>query len=57
MKEIINTNKMFQYHGYQEWYFCNKLSYRGNRKKDIIIGYSERHKKIFGNIETNFYIK
>jgi hypothetical protein len=57
MKEIINTNKMFQYHGYQEWYFCNKLSYRGNRKKDIIIGYSERHKKVFGNIETNFNIR
>ncbi len=64
MKEVIhktdnitNYNSKGDYHGYQERYLFYELWYRKNTKNGFRIGYSEQHKKIFGNIETNFYIK
>jgi hypothetical protein len=53
MKSIENINNKNQYHGYQEWYWNNKLGYRGNYKNNIEIGYEEWH----NNTQTNFYIK
>jgi hypothetical protein len=57
MKNIINKNTKDEYHGYQEWYYKYGLGCRKNTKNGFTIGYSERHKKIFGNIETNFNIR
>jgi hypothetical protein len=42
-KDITNKNSKDQYHGYQEWYVCNKLYYRSNYINDNIIGYTESH--------------
>ena len=61
MKDIINTNKRFQYHGYQQWYKYenkithneNKITHRGNWKNNKMIGYIEW----YGIKETNFHIK
>jgi len=51
-KTIRNKNTKGQRHGYQEWYWDNELSYRGNFKNGRLIGYSESH-----NAEqTKFYI-
>ena len=52
MKDIRNYNKKGQYHGYQELYWDNKLSYRGNMKNYLRIGYTEYHMAK----QTNFYI-
>ena len=42
--DIININSKYQeLHGYQEWYYCNKLGYRGNMKNGNEIGYGEFH--------------
>jgi hypothetical protein len=54
MKDIINTNKIFQYHGYQEWYRDKKkITHRGNWRNNKMIGYVEW----YGIKETNFHIK
>jgi hypothetical protein len=42
-KDITNINLKNQYHGYQEWYWNNKLSYRGNWNNNLRIGYVEHH--------------
>jgi hypothetical protein len=51
-KDITNYNSKEQSHGYQEVYYYNKLSYRGNRKKGNPIGYGESH----GSKRTRYYI-
>ena len=43
MKTIRNHNKKGQQHGYQERYWDNKLSYRGNMKNNESIKYTEYH--------------
>jgi hypothetical protein len=43
MKTIRNHNKKGQQHGYQERYWDNKLSYRGNTKNNKSIKYTEYH--------------
>ena len=53
MKTIINRNYKGEYHGYQEWYYHQKLSYRGKWKNNIKIDYEESHTWK----ETIFYIK
>ena len=57
MKNITNRNTKGQSHGYQERYLFNQPWHRGCFKNGNIIGYFERHQKIFGIIETKFYIK
>jgi hypothetical protein len=52
-KKIININNKGEYHGYQEWYFYNKLFYKGNFKNGKEIGYEETHYLI----RTSYYIK
>ena len=42
-KDIINRNYNGEYHGYQEWYINNKIYYRGIRKNNNRIGYTEYH--------------
>ena len=56
MKDIEPKNSKDQYHGYQQWYYCDnnhKLYLRGNWKNDNEIGYEEWH----SNKRTNFYIR
>ena len=43
MKTIINRNSKGEYHGYQEWYYHQKLGYRGKWKNGLEIGYEESH--------------
>ena len=61
-QEIFNINNKSQYHGYQEWYYDNKLFFRGNFKDDEEIGYVESNWYTIGEIgsigtEFNFHIK
>lgn len=42
-KEILNKNDKNQWHGYQEWYYNNKLFYRGKWKNNRPISYFEDH--------------
>ena len=52
-KDITNTNYKNEFNGYQEWYLCDKMFYRGNYINDNIIGYTEYHwSKI-----TRYYIR
>jgi len=51
-KQIINYNTEGEYHGYQKWYWDNKLWFRCNFKNGRRIGYMERH----GIKQTKFYI-
>ena len=62
MKEdIINKNSNGEYHGYQEWYLRDKIYYRGIRKNDNRIGYTEWFRigltERYDGKETNFYIR
>ena len=50
-KGILNYNSK-GYHGYQEGYYVNKLSYRTTYKNNEQVGYSEWH----GMEQTFFYI-
>ena len=43
MNNIITKNSNGEYHGYHEWYYNNKLIYRGNFKNNECIGHSEYH--------------
>ncbi len=52
-KTIINYNHKSTRHGYQEWYWFDELTLRGNYKNDSRIGYVERHELK----ETTFYIR
>jgi len=52
-KDIENKNNKGEYHGYQEWYIKDELSYRAIWKNNIIIGYEEWH----GFKQANYYIK
>lgn len=53
MKEIQNKNNQGDFHGYQEWYYLDKLWLRVVYKHDEPVGYEDdQHKKI-----TNFYIR
>jgi len=53
MKKEINTkNDKGEWHGYQKWYWDNKLMYRCNFKNGRLIGYSERH----GSKQTRYNI-
>jgi hypothetical protein len=56
MKNIKNYNAKMVLHGYQARYLFDKLWYRYNRKNGLIIGYSERHEKVFGDKETTYNI-
>lgn len=40
---INNKNAKGQSHGYQEWYECNVIYYRGNMNNNKRIGYGESH--------------
>ena len=51
--DIINFNKFGELHGYQEWYFGDKLMYRTNNKHLKLFGYNEWH----GLKETEYYIR
>ena len=53
MKTIINRNYNGEYHGYQEWYYHQKLYYRNTYKNGLEIGYEESHgiKKTYFNIK------
>lgn len=54
MKSDIKTrNNKYQYHGYQEWYFYNKLIYRGKYKNGKLVDYSEHCMKK----QTRYYIR
>jgi len=54
MKDIEPKNEKGYFHGYQQWYDCDKkLWVRGVFKNDDEIGYLEDH----SNQETYFYIK
>jgi hypothetical protein len=54
MKDIINKNKIFQYHGYQECYGDNnEIIHRGNWRNNKMNGYIEW----YGIKETEFHIK
>ena len=52
-KNIENKNDKGQYHGYQQEYWDNIITYRTNFKNDRPVGYSERH--IF--FLTEYYIR
>ena len=52
-KDIINKNDKGQYHGYQQEYWGNIITYRGYYKNNRIIGYFEYH--MFE--QTTFYIR
>lgn len=52
-KEILQFNDKKQYHGYQEWYYGDKLELRGVMKNDMEIGYEEWHEEKV----TNYYIR
>lgn len=52
-KDIRTYNRKGQSHGYQEWYWCGQLSYRGKSENRRSIGYTEWHH----NKETEYHIK
>ena len=51
--DIITINSKLQYHGYHEYYYFNRLGYRGNYKNNMKIGYEEYHR----TNKTTFYIR
>ena len=62
MKDINNFNSKIERHGYQEFYYNNKLYYRGTWKNGLEFGYIEINHKITGGIGEKdtvfeFYIK
>jgi len=52
-QDIITKNKKGQVHGYAEYYYKDKISYRTTYKNGENISYSEWH----GMKETIFFIK
>ncbi len=42
-KQIRNYNDKGSYHGYQQWYYDDKLWFRGNSKHGLNLGYIENH--------------
>ena len=54
-QRIIKRNKG-HLHGYQEWYYYDKLWTRGLYKHDLSIGYHEYHDE-YHNEATRFYIR
>ncbi len=55
MKEIINKNDKGELHGYQEWYWCGELSFKGFYNNNIIVDYEEEY-NYSGKLEKSFYI-
>lgn len=53
-RDIRPKNKDGRLHGYQEWYYKNKLQVRGNSKNGEDVGYQEFHVNLE---ETEYYIK
>ena len=53
-KDIRNFNSKWVYHGYQELYESNIISFRGSFKNNLSIGYQEYH-SYFGMV-TEYYI-
>ena len=43
MKCIRNFNKKGLWHGYQERYYNDKMTFRCNYKNDEVMGYEEYH--------------
>ncbi len=56
MKDIINTNSKGQRHGYIEWYFNGKLSYKCFYNNDIEVDYEEFYYWYSGKLKKSFYI-
>jgi hypothetical protein len=58
LKEINSHDSKDRFHGYQQWYYRNvytnnrELSFRGNVKHNMVIGYIETHEYQ----ETRFHI-
>lgn len=56
-KDIDPINNKKQFHGYQQWYWNNKLWIRGNYINGLRFGYFESHDvDLSDNICTRFYI-
>jgi len=52
-KDIEPKDKNCRFHGYQEWYYSGKLTFRSKYIHGIVIGYQEWHSAK----RTNFFIR